>query len=170
MNKNFSVKGLCDRGNLSNKNLQNMYTSTSTGSISSNFNIEELFEVTIESNITDISSIIFQDMNLNIFNCKFTFNIIGIDNLNKGIFFKYDYNCTITYKSFNTITYCNLLLVDSYFYKRSNLNIDFSLVIALDFSKDDNISFKHINPLADTNTSISFSDSTFSLFFDKEFI
>ncbi|AOR24026.1 hypothetical protein [Clostridium taeniosporum] len=167
MNKSIFIKGLTDKETLSDKLLQNMSIDIVKDTITTTTSINDLFEISINSSIVDTSSILFQDMNLNIFNCEFKFNIIGIDAFNKGIFYNYTYNFILKYKSFNKISHCNLLLLDGYAYKTSDFSIDFNIVTALDFSIEHKINTKQIvNP----NINNDVTDPRIKLLFDKEFI
>ena len=168
MNKIFSIKCLSDKNALSDKLLQNIYVRTIRGSIVTDSSFKSLFDISISSDIINISSIKFQDMNLNIFNCKFTFNIISIDNFDKAIFSNYDYNFIINNKTFNKIENCELLLFDGYAYINSESNIEFNIVIGLDFSTNNIPNNQIVNPTIENNS--DFINDNIKLLFDEEFI
>lgn len=167
MNKKLSIKGLANKDCLKDKYLQSMSIHVINGTINSTYNLEDLFEIYIDSSILDKSSIEFRDMNLNTFNLQFIFNIIGINDSDKGEFFKFTHNCTITYKSFINIEYYNLIILDGFFYNKSNSEISFSLITALDFSKENPLMKPQINP---NYTNKDLLNSKIDILFDKEFI
>ncbi|MGL5353272.1 MAG: hypothetical protein ACRDA5_08085, partial [Clostridium sp.] len=74
---NISIKGIVNKSSLSNISLQNMSIHTLNGDITLPSPINDLFEINILGEIENISSIDFTDMQLSIFNCIFTFKIIG---------------------------------------------------------------------------------------------
>ncbi|MGL5086488.1 MAG: hypothetical protein ACRC68_12345 [Clostridium sp.] len=168
MNSKFSIKGIANGEEFRKNNLQNMCVNVLSGSIVYNFDLEDIFEITVDPSIENTKTLVFNDMNLNIFNLSISFNIIGFDKNNKGIVFNYTHIASVTSKSYMHMTSYKLHLLDCTINKISINKLEFSIVAAIDFNVREEMISQLINP-AQTNIYTK-TQATAKSIFDKEFI